>query len=344
MMNKFGSELGEFLEFNNISQKEFAYRIGTTPKNLIDIVNGKIELTQKMINNISIVSGIPSTYIENVENNFKMDERNKMFLEANKTTAKEYIKKFKYKEASEKYDILIQDERDDLNIIRDLMKYLRISDLNQLYAEDNSIFYKTKNDKKELLALWIERCYKLTLNQKVEKYSKENIEKLVKFINVQGKKHSFNEELLIKTFNDYGIYLVIEDDLPGTKTRGAFKVLNDKPAIYLTRKHKRVADIYFALLHELAHCKSDFNRAKSGCMISYDDKEEENYEIRADKQALNWMCDDKLYQNVKDNMKMLENKDLNICFIVYRLAKDGEIKYNSSLYQANNPIINLYDD
>ncbi len=41
-MNKFGSELGEFLEFKNISQKEFAYRIGTSPKNLIDIINGKV--------------------------------------------------------------------------------------------------------------------------------------------------------------------------------------------------------------------------------------------------------------------------------------------------------------
>ena len=78
---------------------------------------------------------------------------------------------------------------------------------------------------------------------------------------------SINKEL-IKVFNDNGIFLAIEKDLTGSKIRGAFKVLNIKPAIYITKKHKRYADIYFALLHELAHCKSDFNRAKSGSWIS----------------------------------------------------------------------------
>ena len=49
MMNEFGKELKKYLEHFNISQKEFADRINTTPKNLIDIINGKIELTQNMI-------------------------------------------------------------------------------------------------------------------------------------------------------------------------------------------------------------------------------------------------------------------------------------------------------
>ena len=38
MMNKFGKKLNEFLEFYNISVKEFAERIGTSPKNLNDIL------------------------------------------------------------------------------------------------------------------------------------------------------------------------------------------------------------------------------------------------------------------------------------------------------------------
>ena len=51
--------------------------------------------------------------------------------------------------------------------------------------------------------------------------------------------------------------------MSGSKIRGAFKVHVNKPAIYITMKHRRIADIYFALLHELAHCKSDFNRANN---------------------------------------------------------------------------------
>lgn len=339
MMNKFGRQLGEYLEFYNISQKEFAFRIGTTQKNLIDIINGKIELTYNMINNISIVSGIPISYIENVETSFELDKRNKKFFEENNLDIKEYIRRFNYKEASKKYDIVIHDEMDDYSIIRDLMSYLRISDLNQLYNEDNSIFYKSKNEKKELLVLWLERCYKLTFDQKVNKYSKENITYLVDFINEQGKKHQFNESLLVKTFNDNGIFLVIEDDLPGTKVRGAFKVLNDKPAIYITRKYKRIADIYFALLHELAHCKSDFNRAKSGSIVTYEYGNTEDYEKKADAQALKWMVNNADYDKLQKDINLLESDNFNKCFAVYRLVLDKIIDYKSALYQLNNPII-----
>ena len=89
---------------------------------------------------------------------------------------------------------------------------------------------------------------------------------------------------------------MIQDDLKGSKIRGAFKVFNDKPAIYLTKKHKRIADIYFALLHELAHCKSDFNRAKSGSMVSYlDENDSAIYEKEADAKAFNWLVENTIY-------------------------------------------------
>ena len=48
-MNKFGKQLGEFLEYKNISIKEFAERVNTTSKNMIDIIKGNVELSQNMI-------------------------------------------------------------------------------------------------------------------------------------------------------------------------------------------------------------------------------------------------------------------------------------------------------
>ena len=45
-----------------------------------------------------------------------MDEKIELFLKDNNETAKEYLERFKYNETIEKYDIQIQDERDDLNL------------------------------------------------------------------------------------------------------------------------------------------------------------------------------------------------------------------------------------
>ena len=339
MMNKFGKQLGEFLEYKNISIKEFAERVNTTSKNMIDIIKGNVELSQNMIYNIAFVTEIPVSYIENVERSFKMDKVIKSFIDKENISIRKFINLFNYKEFSKEYEFMFTDIMDDYEIAKDILRYLRISNPETLYKVDNSIFYKSKNNKKELLALWLERCYRVVSNQEVKEYNKDNIEVIVNYIREQASKNIFNKEELIKVFNDNGIFLAIEKDLTGSKIRGAFKVLNDKPAVYITKKHKRYADIYFALLHELAHCKSDFNRAKSGSIVTTDDKSVEDYEIKADKTAFNWMIDDKVYQNIKYSSDAIEELDVIKSFYVYRLASDKLIDYSSKMYQEYNGVI-----
>ncbi len=339
MMNRFGKQLGMLLEYKNISIKDYAERVGTTPKNLIDIIKGNIEISQNMIYNIAFISEIPVSYIENVESSLRFEKHINGFLSKNNLSIKEYLRKFNYKELSKEYNLQYTDIRDDIWMIRDIMQYLRISDLETLYKQDNSIFYKSKNDKPELLALWLERCYKVVSEQTVKEYKKENIDIIVNYIREQAKNNIFNKEELIKVFNDNGIFLAIEKDLKGSKIRGAFKVLNDKPAIYITKKHKRYADIYFALLHELAHCKSDFNRAKSGSIVTTEAKATEDYEFKADITAYNWMVENKLYEEIKKDIDNLSHYNIIKSFIVYRLAKDKLINYNSELYQEWNKLI-----
>ena len=338
-MNKFGEELGRLLEFQNISINEYAERIGTTPKNLIDIIDGKVALSFNMISNIAFVSELSIEYIYNVEESFKIKNNIDVLLEKIHETPHEFLKRFNYKELTELYNVKYRDNRNDYHILEDIFKYLRIYDPYMIYKENNHIFYKSKNDKPELLALWLERCYRVLQEQEVSDYNPGNIEKLVKFIRKEAKNNSFSKEKLITMFNKNGIFLAIEPDLKGSKIRGACRVLNGKPAIYLTTKYKRIADIYFALLHELAHCKSDFNRAKNGSIVSMiDEKEDYDYEIKADKKAFNWMVEDKQYQEI------IKNKDYKyeiMPFLVYRLANDNIIKYNSKLYQDNNHFISI---
>lgn len=244
-----------------------------------------------------------------------------------------------FKELREKYGVNIRDEKHDYSILEDIFKYLRIVDPKLLYKEDNHIFYKSKNDKPELLALWLERCYRVVQEQELSEYKKENIDYLVNFIREEAKNYRFDKDRLINEFNRKGIFLAIEPDLKGAKIRGAFKVLNNKPAIYLTPKYKRCADIYFALLHELAHCKSDFNRAKNGSIVSLEEgKSTSDYEIKADKTAFNWMVNDKRYENIKLNGQFDDSEEVP-SFVVYRLANDKYIKYNSKEYQEYNKII-----
>lgn len=336
---RFKDYLIDYLDYNNISNKEFARRIGITEKHLIDILSGKRDISSWIIISISLVTDIPADYIYNVEANYKIECSIDEYLKEHNLTQTKFLNKFNYKYLIKNKYIEFTDTNDKMEISKDLLKFLRVSTPDKIYKIDTHAMYKSKNDKIELLLLWLEKCYRETLKQEIEEYEKENIDKLKEFIKEEAKKNRFSKERLIKKFNKNGIFLVIEDDIPGSKIRGAFKVLKNKPAIYLTKKHKRIADIYFALLHELAHCKSDFNKAKATSIISFTDKEE--IEKNTDAKARNYMVDDRYYSEtcLNKNYDITKENKYPKSFIVYRMAADGKIRYNSKIYQKYNPVI-----
>ena len=75
--------LKDYLSDHNISNKEFAARIGITPKHLIDILSGNIELSTSIIQSISIVTNISAEYILKLEENYRMESEIERFLSKN---------------------------------------------------------------------------------------------------------------------------------------------------------------------------------------------------------------------------------------------------------------------
>ena len=337
---RFKDYLIDYLEYNNITNKDFANRIDITPKHLIDILSGVRDISSNIIDKIALVTNIPADYIYRVEANYKFEKLIEEYLERENLTETKYLNKYNYKYLISSDYMKFIDKENKLEIIKDILKFLRVSTPEKVYEIDKSALYKSNNDKPELLLLWLEKCYRETLKQTVNEYDKNNIEVLVKYIIELAKNNEFNEEKLIEKFNENGIYLVIQEDIPGSKIRGAFKVHRGIPAIYLTYKHHRIADIYFALLHELAHCKTDFNKAQAMSLVSYEDENDET-ETNADNQAYNWMVNEKYYKDICSNnqYEIRKEEEYPKAFVVYRLARDNHIQYNSREYQLYNKII-----
>ena len=72
---RFADYLKEYLEYRKITNKDFANRIGVTPKHLIDILSGKMDLSFQLMDSISIVTDIPSDYIYKIELNYRFENR-----------------------------------------------------------------------------------------------------------------------------------------------------------------------------------------------------------------------------------------------------------------------------
>lgn len=333
--------LKTYLEFEEISLREFAQNLEINYTQLSQVMNNTRDLSDDLIHRITLITPFTREEITKINDNYKLEQRIVNTISENNDTIDDYIKRYQYTKL-EQYDnsISFLNLNNKLQIVKDIMKYLRIS--NPYINKNSTIFYKSNCSNVETLNIWLEKCYRKTKEQVLSIYDKKNsIDSIVRYIIESSIQFKFDENELIKIFNNNGVYLAIVDDLPGSKIRGAFKVQSTSPAIYLTTKHKRIADIYFALLHEIGHLKSDFNKAKSTSLVSLiDEQSSELDEIErcADAKALNWMVNDKDYNKIKEDLNLISNYD-NKSFIVYRLARDKVISYNSDLYQQYNKII-----
>ena len=97
----FGSLLRRYLEYNNISQSEFAGRLGITQKHINEIINNKCEISLELMMVISLITDIDINIIVGME----QEKRIYKYLKSKCKTEKEinnYLKNFHIKELQER--------------------------------------------------------------------------------------------------------------------------------------------------------------------------------------------------------------------------------------------------
>lgn len=334
----FGSYLKDYLEFNNISQSEFALRLGITQKHMNEILNGKANITLEMAGNIERLTGIDSKFITNIENTRKLKNSILEQYGSIENLKKSIEKEFQVKELKKNNWLVFKDEKNAMQIAIDLLDFLKIKDFSVIESLQNQILFKKKGEDINKIALWIAHCDETIKNQAVEEYNHYNLLYLIADL----KKYAYDNELKIeeiqKILNTYGIYFACEKTLRGSKIRGCFKVKVKHPAIYLTDNYAGKDSFFFELFHELGHCKSDFNEAQSKIIIDGNDEKEE----KADKFALNNMIEEEIWNEILEtDLKEKTLKEYSVkykipmSFMVGRLAKVKKIDYTSKLYQNN---------
>lgn len=334
MNSGFGKYLKDYLEFYNISQSEFASRLGITQKHMNEILNGKSDITLEMAVNIEILTKIPISFIINSEHRKKVQKELMDKYKSEKNIDKKMKEEFSLKELNDRKWVDFKDISNPIQNYMDIMEFLKVKDLTALSKiQEKTLFKKNGNDLNKL-NLWIARCDEIAKNQSINKYDSINFFLLISDIKEMSFKKGINIEELQKLLNSYGIYFVVEKALSGTKIRGCFKVKGKNPAIYITKNYIGKDSFYYELYHELGHCKSDYNEAKSKVIVEGN----ENQEKRADEFALNTMIDKdvwkKIENNIKENelVKISEDYKIPMSFIVGRLAKFNKINYSSNLY------------
>ena len=292
----FGKYLKDYLEYNNISQTEFAMRMGITQKHMNEILNGKTNITLEMAANIERLTGIKSSFIISVENSRILKESILKEYGNLQHIKEEIIKKYYINELKKRKWIKFKDETDELQICIDLLDFLKIKDFEVVPKLEEQVLFKKSGNDFNKIALWIARCDEIIKKQDVNEYNSYNLMFLIKDLKELAYKEGFELEKIKELLNKYGIYFVCEKALPGTKIRGCFKVKGKQPAIYVTDNYAGKDSFFFELFHELGHCKSDYNEGKNKVIIDGNDLKEE----KADKFALEVMIPEKIWKKIVD--------------------------------------------
>ncbi|MDD3453488.1 MAG: helix-turn-helix transcriptional regulator [Bacilli bacterium] len=289
-MSGFGNMLKDYLEYHKISQIEFADRLDISQKHMNKILNENADISYDLMLAISLITNIDINLIVFVENKKRIGnylyEKYKNDQEINKFLNQYYIN-----ELNKNNWIKFKDIDNPVQKAMDLLNFLKIKNFETIekYKKEKIVYKRSSSNTYDeiKILLWLARCDELLTNQKVNIYNSKKFNELINKIKKEQNK-KLNINCLIKLLNEYGIYLIVEDALKGTKIRGCMKVKNNNPTIYLTKLYNDKASFYFSLYHELGHVKSDYNIAKNKIII--DDLENIN-ELKKDEFALNTMID-----------------------------------------------------
>lgn len=342
MNTGFGRYLKDYLEYYNISQTEFATRLGIGQKHMNEILNGKSDITLEMAASIERLTDISVDFIIKSEYRKLVTKKLMDVYKDEKIIERKMKQEFYLKELDERKWVDFKNITDCIQNYIDIMNFLKVKDVDSLTKIQEKTLFKKRGNDLNKLNLWIARADELSMKQEVNEYHKTNfyfmIDDLKKIAFENNFKNEENENIEIhmiqKMLNLYGVYFVVEKALKGTKVRGCFKVKGKNPAIYITKNYSGKDSFYFELFHELGHCKSDYNEAKSKVIVDASEEQEK----RADEFALNVMIDKMVWKEIENDyhentlLKISDKYRIPMSFIVGRLAKLRKITYKGELY------------
>lgn len=329
-----GSYVEDIIEGLNITQQEFAQRIGTTPKTISKILNGEENISIDLANKLDKISGISletwmnlqASYdkkIIEIEESMNDDEDNIC-----KSIDFSYLKRFGFIE-DKKYDA-----KGKKTVLRKLLNYASLVSLSEFRT--NISYRTTKNyDERSVVNsnIMLELATNIARNKTNNKYDKRKLESRLKYL----KQMTFEKpevflpklkELLLEC----GIVLVHLPNLKNANLNGAVKRFkNGSVLLLITDRNKRADIFWFSLLHELGHIYySDFN---------YELKTKEEYferEERADIFAQDFFIPKKEYYNFVINKNFSSTNigsfasecEIDPILVIGRLQHDKYLPYS----------------
>lgn len=339
-----GYYLIDIIEDMGITQDEFAKRLGTTGKNLSDLLRGKIKLSDEIALKLSIMLGTSVDVWLNLQKTY-----NEIVLEIERCKTIdneiEYIKLIDYSFFVNLN--VVSNVRKSETRVAELLEYLRISSFNVLKQPDFLVNYRTaisNVEEKNIINsnAWVQTALNIGRSSKTDSLDLKKLR--IHLTEIRSMTLKSPQEFIVRLkdiFASCGVAFVLLPHLKNSGVNGAVKWVDKQKVILALNDRRKYADTFwFSLFHEIGHV---LQKKVTMLIVNRDVKDMDDVnrklEEEANEFARNFLIPREAYSVFIERNDFSESAVLRfaeeICIhpgiVVGRLQRDDKIGYNCGL-------------
>ena len=332
-----GQYVEELIEDYNVTQKEFAERLGVSAKTVSKLVNAEESISKETAHKLAKLSGVSMQTWLNLQNAYDVQVaeilEQKELEEGNEKEICEMIdfKYFKEKGYVPDKRYSLKEKIIELRRILGVSSLENLTNFNHLVSYRNTREFTTKSivNSNIMLELASKKARDITT-------IKLNRRKLERSLPVLRKLTRQDPEVfpqcLYDILLDCGVVLVGLPALPNANLNGATKKFSNGSALLLLTDRNKASDIFwFSLFHEIGHILGNDFSSDEGNSETYLRSEEQ-----ADQFAKDFLIRPEDYQNFvekgnfdkTDIIHFAEEIDIHPSVVLGRLQNDGILGFD----------------
>ncbi len=336
-----GYYLTDVIEELEMTQDEFAKRLGTTGKTVSLLLNGQTPLTNDLAMKISAMLGISVETLLNLQKTYdekkiEIDQARALDEQIEVVDVIDYTYFVKHR--------FLPDVKTKPEKIKNLCAFLKVSDLKILNRRDLLASFRTTvtsvTDKNVINAnVWLQTALNKGLAMEVATFDEKKLKSHIKEIrSMTLQEPSEFLPRLCQIFKECGVAFVLLPALKNCGINGVVKWYEDKVVLALNDRFKYADAFWFSLFHEIKHV---FQKKKTKVIINCDDfsELEKEFEDEANDYATDTLIPKEAYHGYFDDKgKYISKNDVKFFarhigvhpgIVVGRLQHDDKIAHSS---------------
>lgn len=289
-----GYYIADIIADMEISQAEFAARMGTTAKTLSQLINGQANISNDLAKKLSVMLGTSVSVWQNLQNTY-----DKKLIEIQQ--AKDFEAQAELaREIDYKYfvDVIgLPTARNINDKVANLCKFFKVADLRIMLKPDFLVNFRSSsscNSEKNIInsRAWIQTAINISKSVETKPYNAGKLKGyLPELRSMTVKKPEDFLSRMREIFAECGIAFVLLPHLKNSGVNGAVKwVSEDRVVLAMNNRGLDADKFWFSLFHEIKHViqqkiKTVFISSTVEEMMDIDN----NLEIEADKFAMNYL-------------------------------------------------------